>query len=194
MSDGGITAIVLAGGRSSRFGRDKLAESIDGKTLLDHAIDGVRPLANEVVVVIAPGGMPPRRRDIRVVRDDAPFHGPLAGLLAGLRAAQQPDILVTAGDMPSLQPAVAEALLAALATSRAEAAVLEDEGHSRPIPMVIARDPGSAAAQRLIDAGERRLRALIDALVTTVIPEATWRALDPHGRSLRDIDAREDLR
>ena len=36
-----IGAIVLAGGRSSRFGRDKLAESIDGRPLLDRAVEAV---------------------------------------------------------------------------------------------------------------------------------------------------------
>ena len=40
-----VTGLVLAGGRSSRFGRDKLAERIDGRTLLDSAIDGVTPAA-----------------------------------------------------------------------------------------------------------------------------------------------------
>ena len=50
-----IGAIVLAGGRSSRFGRDKLAEIVDGRPLLDHAIDAVRAVATDIVVVVAPG-------------------------------------------------------------------------------------------------------------------------------------------
>ena len=53
-----VSAVILAGGRSSRFGRDKLAEPIDGRTLLRHVIDAVRPLATETIVVAAPGGDP----------------------------------------------------------------------------------------------------------------------------------------
>lgn len=194
MSGRRVSAVVLAGGRSSRFGRNKLAEPIEGRTLLDHAIDAVKPSASEVIVVLAPDGTPPDRTDVRVVRDAAAFEGPLAGLLAGLGAARHPDVLVTAGDMPDLPPAVADALLAAHAAGGIDAVVLEDAGRPRPLPMCITRDRGRDAAQRLIDKGERRLRALVHALGATVIPEASWRVLDPDGRSLRDIDTPDDLR
>jgi molybdenum cofactor guanylyltransferase len=194
MSERKVSAIVLAGGRSSRFGRDKLAEPIDGKALLDHAIDAVRSSAAEIIVVVAPDrgrSVPP---GMKVVRDDASFEGPLAGLLAGLGAAREAVVLVTAGDMPELQPGVIEALLATLAASGVNAAVLEEGGRPRPLPMAIIRDPATAAATRLIADGERRLRALLDALTTTVIAEDDWRALDPDGRSLRDVDTPDDLR
>ena len=188
-----VSAVVLAGGRSSRFGRDKLAEPVGGRAILDHAIDAVRTVATDVVVVVAPDGSSPERPDVRVVRDATAFEGPLVGLLAGLGAARESAVLVTAGDMPELRQAVADALLAELIGSGVDAVVLEDAGRPRPLPMAIARDPGRAAAQRLIDAGERRLRALVEALAATVIPEQTWRALDPEGRSLRDVDTPNDL-
>jgi molybdopterin-guanine dinucleotide biosynthesis protein A len=193
MSRRRVSAIVLAGGRSSRFGRDKLAEPIDGKALLDHAIDAVRPTATEVIVVVAPDGAPTERAGVRVVRDSTAFEGPLAGLLAGLEAAREPAVLVTGGDMPDLSPAVAEVLLAELDASRADVVVLEDGGRPRPLPMAIDRDAGRAVAQRLIGAGERRLRAIVEALASSVVAEGTWRALDPGGGSLRDIDTPDDL-
>jgi molybdenum cofactor guanylyltransferase len=193
MSELRVSAIVLAGGRSSRFGRDKLAEPIQGKALLDHAIDAVRSSALEIIVVVAPDGDRPARPGVSIVRDVASFEGPLAGLLAGLRVAREQIVLVTAGDMPELQPAVIEALLAALASGGVDAAVLEEAGRPRPLPMAIARDPATVAATRLIAAGERRLRALLDAINMTVIPETEWRALDPDGRSLRDVDTPADL-
>ena len=45
----------------------------------------------------------------------------------------------------------------------------------------------------LLADGERRLRALTEELATTVIPEPTWRALDPYGMTVRDIDTPADL-
>jgi len=194
MSARRVSAIVLAGGRSSRFGRDKLAEPIDGKALLDHAIDAVRSSATEVIVVVAPHDERSMPSGVRVVPDDTSYEGPLAGLIAGLRAARESVVLVIAGDMPEVQPAVIEVLLAALATSRLHAAVLEQGGRARPLPMAIARDPAAAAAERLITAGERRLRTLFEAISTTVIAEADWRAFDPDGRTLRDVDTPDDLR
>lgn len=195
MSERRVSAIVLAGGRSSRFGRDKLAEPIHGKPLLDHAIDAVRSIAAEIIVVVAPEGGPalPMPRGVMIVRDTAAYDGPLAGLLAGLGAAREPVVLVTAGDMPELQPVVVQALLAGLGGSGLDAAVLEDAGRRRPLPMAVARDPARLAVERLIAAGERRLGALLDVIATTVIAEADWRAMDPDGRSLRDVDTPDDL-
>jgi molybdopterin-guanine dinucleotide biosynthesis protein A len=194
MTERRVSAIVLAGGRSSRFGRDKLAEPLEGRALLDHAIDAVRSLASEVIVVLAPDAAPALPSGVRVVHDAAPFEGPLTGLLAGLGTARETVVLVTAGDMPELQGSVAEALLDAIAVGGTDAAVLEDAGRPRPLPMAIARDPARRTAEQLIAGGERRLRALVEGLATTVIAERTWRALDPEGRSLRDVDTPNDLR
>lgn len=193
MNERRVSAIVLAGGRSSRFGRDKLAEPIDGRPLLHHAIDAVRPPATEVLVVLAPDAPPPATPGVIVVRDPAPFEGPLAGLLAGLHATRERAVLVVGGDMPDLLREVGEMLLGELDEAGVEAVVLEHDGRARPLPMVVRRDAALAAATRLIAGGERRLGALPEALTATVVAEAAWRALDPDGRSVRDIDTPADL-
>jgi molybdopterin-guanine dinucleotide biosynthesis protein A len=189
-----VSAIVLAGGRSSRFGRDKLAEPIDGRPLLHHAIEAVRPIATEVLVVVSPDGAPTLPHDVVLVRDRSAFEGPLAGLLAGLDASDADVVLVTGGDMPALVPEVIEALLAALEARGCEAAVLAHGGRSRPLPMILRREAALDAVVRLLDNDERRLGALTDDLVTVVIDEAVWRALDPAAVTLRDIDTPDDLR
>ena len=189
-----VSAIVLAGGRSSRFGRDKLAEPVGGRTLLQHAIDAVRPVATEIVVVAAPDRAPVVDGDIRLVHDPSPFEGPLLGLAAGLEEAREATVFLTAGDIPELVPAVARLLLAALDDPRVEIAVLADDGRPSPFPMAMRRDVSRATVTRLIASGERRLFALIDALACTVIEGPIWRAVDPEGRSMRDIDTPEDLR
>lgn len=193
MTSQGVTAVVLAGGRSSRFGRDKLAEPIDGRSLLLHAIDGVVPLATEILVVAAPDATLAVPEDVTLVHDPVAFEGPLAGLLAGLRAATEPVVLVVGGDMPSLVGAVLVSMLAALDEQGVDAVVLEHDGRARPLPMALRRDPALEAGDRLFRAGERRLRAMPEALATRTIHEGTWRILDPDGRTVRDIDTLADL-
>ena len=191
-----VSAIVLAGGRSTRFGRNKLAEPVEGKPLLDHAVDGVRSFAGDIIVVVAPDDPPPvprDGRDVRIVRDAVAHEGPLAGLVAGLGAAYARTVFVTAGDMPALQPTVAVFLLDVLVVVGADAVVLEAEGRPRQLPMALARDPARKAAQRLFASGERRLGALLGEIATEVIPEVDWRPFDPEGRSLRDVDTPDDL-
>jgi molybdenum cofactor guanylyltransferase len=193
VSAGRVSAVILAGGRSSRFGRDKLIEPIDGRTLLERAVDAVRPLASEVLVVAAPGANLALPEGVTLVHDPVAFEGPLAGLLAGLGASREPIALVVGGDMPTIVGAVIESMLAELDAPEIDAVVVEHEGRARPLPMVLRRDPALAAAERLYAVGERRLRALPDALTTRSVAEAVWRALDPAGLTLRDIDTPADL-
>ncbi len=193
MTSDTIGGLVLAGGRSSRFGRDKLSQPVDGKPLLHHAIDALRPMTSEIVVAAAPGEMPALADDVILVHDAVSFEGPLAGLLAGLAAAGAPIVVVVGGDMPTLSPAVIASMVAVLVTSDAGAVVLEHEGGGRPLPMVLRREPGLARAAAMSAAGERRLRALAEALSAVVLPEVAWRAIDPDGRTLRDIDTEADL-
>jgi molybdenum cofactor guanylyltransferase len=190
---GGVSAIVLAGGRSSRFGRDKLAEPIHGQPLLFHAVAAVRSVASEVIVVAAPDATPDLPEQAVVVHDRAFFEGPLAGLVAGLGAAQHATCLVVGGDSPSLVHAVLELLIVALDDPAVEAAVLDDGGRLRPLPGALRHDPALAAADRLVAHGERRLRLIYEALRTRTITQDTWGRLDPDGRTLHDIDTPADL-
>ena len=193
MTDRRVSAIVLAGGRSSRFGRDKLIEPVEGRSLLEHSIAAVRPVADEVLVITAPLGAPMVDEDVRIVHDSAPFGGPLLGLAAGLAEAREAIVLVTAGDMPNVEPSVIRLLLKALDDASVEVVVLAEGDRLQPLPMVLRRDPARAALERLIESGERRLGSLTDAIPRAVIAEAAWRAVDPEGRTLRDIDSPADL-
>ena len=188
-----VGAVVLAGGRSSRFGRDKLAEPVDGRPMLERAIEAVRAVAPAVVVVTSPGATPPLPDGIDVARDATAFEGPLAGLATGLGHLDPAieRVVVVGGDMPTLMPAVLGSMLERL--ERREAVVLADEDGPRPLPVAVRRSPGQAAAVRLLDAGERRLRSLLEELDVEVIAPATWRAIDPAGDTLRDVDVPADL-
>ena len=128
-----------------------------------------------------------------LIHDPVAFEGPLAGVAAGLRAAHESIVLVVGGDMPTLVGAVIESMLVALDAPGVDACVLDHDGRARPLPIALRREPALAAADRLLADGERRLRALIEALDAEVIPEETWRALDPYGMTVRDIDTPADL-
>lgn len=191
-----VTAIVLAGGRSSRFGSPKLEATIDGRTILDHSIDVASELADEILVATAPGATgPPERRRVRLVADAAPFDGPLAGLASALTTVSTPLAVVIAGDMPRVSAAVLGAMIDALEDRDrpADAVVLGDREAPRPLPLAIRVGPARGAASALLDAGQRSLRALVARLDARVLAELEWRPLDPAAGSLVDIDRPEDL-
>lgn len=81
-----LGAIVLAGGKSKRFGGDKRAAWLGGKPLIAHSIENAKRQASTVILSAgAPDNAPnPAMRDIPVVFDEQSGQGPLAGIAAGL--------------------------------------------------------------------------------------------------------------
>ena len=203
MSDGALpsaTAIVLAGGRSSRFGRNKLAEPVGGRPLLDHAILAVAAVAREVLVVVPPVGEAPRLPrspdpavTISAIRDPEPFGGPLVAVLAALERAREPFALVVGGDMPRLSRDVLAAILRSLDASDAEAVFLVFRGRRQPLPLGLRVGAATGAARRLLADGARSLQSLAEVLRIRELSEGEWRPLDPVAATLHDVDAPGDL-
>jgi len=193
-----VSGIVLAGGRASRFGSDKLTAEFDAVPLLDRAIAAIASSCSEVIVVLAPDDereLPAAAVPVRRVFDPKRHRGPLVGLLAGLEAAREPVVLVAGGDMPTLAPDVLASLVRALTAAEAwaDAAVLVQRGVARPLPAAFRNGAATQVARRVIADGERSLVALIRGLPTRELAEAEWRGLDPDAATLRDIDRPEDL-
>lgn len=203
---GGVSAVVLAGGRSQRFGSDKLAAIVGEETVLGRVVGAVASIVDEIVLVAAPDADPipllgeaavSARVPLRLVHDAEPYVGPFVGLAAGLAAATYPLALVAAGDMPWLAPAVLRLLVEELGGSDiASAAALEaldGSGRLERFPVALRVAPAAAAAVRLVGAGERRVSSLLDGLAVLAIPPERWAALDPDGLTTRDVDRVEDL-
>jgi molybdopterin-guanine dinucleotide biosynthesis protein A len=204
-----VSAIVLAGGRSSRFGAPKLEADIDGVTLLEHVIRAVATVASEIVVSLPTDpaasepafGEVPGDPVIRFVRDPEAYGGPLVGLATALATASAARAIVVAGDMPRLRPTVLQAMLDALESpttdanrhASPEAIVLTSDGQARPLPVALRIDAARRAVTETLRAGERSLRAMLARLTVEELDPETWRALDPGAETLIDIDAPTDL-
>jgi molybdopterin-guanine dinucleotide biosynthesis protein A len=187
---------VLAGGRSTRFGSNKLAATYRGVPLLHHPVLRLGEVCHEVIVVIAPDQPEPSMpigAASRFVRDVRDGEGPLAGLSRGLEAASGELAFAAGGDMPDLSTAVLLEMLRVIGEASVDAVALQDGDRFRPLPCLVRVAPARDAAHALLHAGERSLRSLLDALRVAVVDESTWVALDPARRTLFDVDAPGDL-
>jgi molybdopterin-guanine dinucleotide biosynthesis protein A len=185
--------VVLAGGKSSRFGSDKALALLRGRPLLDHAVAGLAGF-EQVLVAWKPGD---RARDeaycriiggrAAAVGDASAAETPLAGLFAGLLASRHELVFACAADMPfAADGALLEALFAAVQSSNA--AVPESEGAPQPLCAVWRRDPALAAARDLLSlTTPRGPRALAERLGAARLKWA-----DP--RPFVDVDSKEALR
>lgn len=194
---GDTTGIILAGGRASRFGSDKMAAELGGRPLLHHAISAVATVAGTIIVVAAPGAAPSipatLATRVRVVHDPEPFGGPLIGLVAALSAVQAPVALVTGGDMPRMVSAVLHRLATTVGPGR-RAMILEVPGRIQPLPMALDAAAALAAGAAILERGGRSLRDLLEELGVAVVPAPVWLSLDPDGATIVDVDRPADLR
>lgn len=190
--DDPVPVLVLAGGASRRMGTDKRLAPIAGSPMLLATLDRLAPAP--CLVVIDPRD-PPRLTlpgHARLVPDTRPGEGPLAALEAGLLATDAHAVTVVGGDMPWVEPAMLALLTNRLSTHpRAGVACLAVGGAARPLPLALRREPILPLVTSLLDQGERRLRAILPG--AHVVMPSHWRAADPDGRALRDIDTPRDL-
>lgn len=128
--DRGWTGVVLAGGQSSRMGRDKALIEVDGMTLLERSIDLLRPHCREVLVMADPSRYEPLHA--QVIPDDAPGNGPLGAIVTALRKARYGRLVVVACDLPHLSDRLI-IRLKDLLDHGDDAVVPRHEGHVEPL-------------------------------------------------------------
>lgn len=150
------------------MGVDKRLLLVDGEPLVRRVARVVAEATDEVIVVVAPGRPLPDAAlaglEVRVALDRRADAGPLAGMEAGLEASGHEFVLAVAADMPWLDARLLRALVNRLAETDADVAAMATDRGPQPLLAAYRRTTALATATRLIDAGERRLRALLEAL------------------------------
>jgi molybdopterin-guanine dinucleotide biosynthesis protein A len=190
-----VTGIVLAGGRSTRFGSDKLRALYRRAPLLHHPVARLSEVCDEVIVVLAPDAPAPILPDVpgvRIARDASP-DGPLAGVHAGMSSVTTELALVAGGDMPELSVDVLRRMVSMAVERSADAVVLQEGDRTRPLPCVLRTRSALEFTRRMLDGTGRRLRDLVGGLGAEVLDEATWVSIDPSRGTLRDVDVPGDL-
>jgi molybdopterin-guanine dinucleotide biosynthesis protein A len=117
------TIIILAGGKSTRMGRNKLDLLFEGETLLERAYRKFSAEFTDVRVSIA-GGIEPPSINARFLPDLLPGRGPLSGLYSALTAVKG-GVFLAAADMPFAPPDAARKIIELSADYEA-AAVIKD--------------------------------------------------------------------
>jgi molybdopterin-guanine dinucleotide biosynthesis protein A len=174
--------VLLTGGSSRRLGFDKATAIVGDETV---AVRAARVLSAVCSPVVEVG---PGRTRLRAIRESPPGSGPLAALLAGVDAMGADTVVLLGCDLVRIE----SPLLSLLAGwDGAPSAVPTVDG----MPQLVCARYGSdaiEAARPLLEAGERSLRALLEAAPIDLVPESRWRAVaEPD--AFADLDTPEDL-
>jgi len=182
------TALILAGGDSSRMGQDKAGLLLEGTTLLQRATASMQQVFPKVIVSVR---QPRAEVLLPQVCDAEADGGPLAGLVAGLAQVETPWMFAVACDMPFIQPAVIERMDELRGEHQAVVPLIG--GHPQPLFAFYAK-AALDTMREMQAAGEKRVRALLQRLDVRYVNEAELRDYDPQFRSFFDLDTPQDFK
>jgi len=186
------SALILAGGRSRRFGGPKALVEIEGRPNILRVADAVAPLVAETIVSIegtkSESGLRSLLPNAAFVHDARPNRGPIEGLQQGFRVARGEIVLVAPCDAPFLRTELYSLLLENLGD------------HEVIAPKFDVVDPVRAvyrpkAALKVLNgpAPVRSPSALIDRLDGVFLSPDELRTADPDLSSFLDVNTREEL-
>ncbi len=152
-----MTAAIIAGGKSRRFGAPKTEAFLARKTLLEHAVDIARRISETVDII---GRMDYKPRGAHAVHPDLVSGcGPVCGIFTALYYCEKPWLAVLPVDMPLLNPAVYRFLYPLAKNNRPVVA----RSHKGMEPLVSIWPKNTLAAfEQAIESGAYRLHKLIE--------------------------------
>lgn len=185
-------ALILCGGRTTRFGGEKAHVGVGGRTVIDRVIDVVAPITDRVVVVTSAGkadlGLP---AEDRVITDRYPGTGPLGGICTGLEAMESELAVVVACDLPFLNGGLLRFVLR-LADGFEAVVARREDGRAQPLHALYAR-ACRGAMQRELAAGRLSVWRVLEDLHTRYVGPEECRRLDPDLLSFFNLNTPEDL-
>ncbi len=163
------TALILCGGRGERVGGvDKPLRLLAGRPLIEHVLAALDRSCRDVIISANRNADRYRAYAPTVVDDGAYVDcGPLAGLVAGLAAAQCEDVLCLPGDAPALPIDLRARLDAARQRQGCSIAVVDDGSGLQPLCLLLPRSERESLAS-FLDSGGRAVHR--------------WLELHPHAR------------
>jgi molybdenum cofactor guanylyltransferase len=177
------TAVILAGGASSRMGKDKSLLDIGGIPLIERVLGQLRGRFREVLIS-AEEPEPFRFTKVPVIADLVPGQGPLMGIAGALEAATSDTVFVVACDIPDIDHSVVRRLLSA--AGEADCAVpRRADGKWEPLYSVWRRS-ALPAVREVLSSGRRKIDAAFPLLTLAIVDigEAPW---------LRNLNTPEDV-
>jgi len=174
-----LYGLVLSGGRSRRMQRDKAQLEYDGRPQLARAVDLLTPLVERCFVSAREDQRrDPQRGAYPCITDRRPDLGPIGGIEAALHAHPTVAWLVLACDLPFLDAATLQQLIAGRDPARL-ATAFRSARDDQPEPLCAIYEPAAAAAiEAWIGADQRCPRALLTRSSVALLALRNPRALD----------------
>jgi molybdenum cofactor guanylyltransferase len=185
-----LSAFVLAGGKSTRMGRDKAFLYWGKGSFLEHALELAGRLTTSVSIVgdakkFAGYGVP-------VIVDIYPARGPLGGIHAALSTTAAPWNLILAVDLPLITSPLLSYLVERAEESDATVTVANAGGDLQPLCAVYRRE-FAEIAERALCAGQNKIDSLFQEVRTQLIEEEMLLRAGFSAEMFRNLNTPEEL-
>jgi molybdopterin-guanine dinucleotide biosynthesis protein A len=185
-----VAGFVLAGGESSRMGRDKALLELDGVPLLVRTVRLVESVIARPTVIGQAGAY--QSLGLHSIADDWPTAGPLGGIATALRASAGLWSLIVACDLPYLTKAWLDYLVGrALASEAADVLLPLNLRGAEPL-CAMYHKRCQPAIHRALTRGTRKVTDALLGLQLKTIDPAEWEAFDPDGLLFNNMNSPAD--
>lgn len=193
------SAVILAGGFSRRFGRDKGLVALAGKPLILHVIDRVSKVVDEILVVVSSEkqknnfeSILEEKANLVIDKDDS--QSPLVGAVTGFETTNAEYSLLLPCDTPLVSTQIVQFLLD-MCANRSAAIPRWPSGYIEPLQAVYRTESALAAAKTALKQGRMNMQSMIDNLrgvryVSTMVLEQ----VEPDLLTFFNVNAPHDLK
>jgi molybdopterin-guanine dinucleotide biosynthesis protein A len=193
------SAIVLAGGSSSRLGQDKGLQQLANKPLVRYVLDTIKGLADETFVVVSSKAQAKNYEDVansdtRVLIDSSNMRSPLVGASTGFEYAHCSYSIVLSNDVPFVSRDVLS-LMFELSVGKSAVIPRWPDGFIEPLQAVYRTEPARQAAKEALVEGKLRMQAMVDKLQgVRFVSTLVLSQLDQELRTFFNVNTSSDLR
>lgn len=192
------SAIVLAGGHSNRFGQDKGLLELFGQPLVDHVLDGVSTVVDEVLLIVssesqekAYAHLKPRAR---VVVDKYKVQSPLVGALTGFENVHGEHSLLLPCDTPFISTRIATLLLE-LCVGKDAVIPRWPNTYTEPLQAAYCTESALNATHKALQDKRMSVHSVISYLEKVrYISTSALKQMDPQLTTFFNVNSPEDLR
>jgi molybdopterin-guanine dinucleotide biosynthesis protein A len=187
-----VTAIVLAGGKNIRLGRNKTFEIIGGMSLIERVFERLKPLTNQILVVASKDSFYlPNSHKVKILADVYPDKGPLGGIYSGLLASQSLYNIVVACDMPFLNTGLLQYMLGLSGDFDAVVPRLENR-MIEPLHAVYSRNC-LGKIKKLLEDNRLKVHSFLNSVNVKYVEREEIQKYDPELLSFFNINDQSDL-
>ena len=190
-----ITGIILAGGKSSRLGRDKASVDVGGQRIIDRVIGALQSSCDEVLII---GDRPERQNELSLPKciqyrsDDLKGRGSIGGLYTGLKASDTLWSLVVACDMPFISRELIRFMLSIISKNRCDAIVPIINGRYQPTHALY-NSTCIPFIEKNISSGNFRMDSYFDEIYLDEISEDVINSIKGAELSFFNVNTEDDL-